>query len=69
MTGGRDMGNEGADQALVDESLVDAMLALSPEERLRLNDRMIRTVTLLRHGLGEEAEGLAGNGQGDGQDG
>ncbi len=40
------------DQALpVDESLIDAMLALSPEERLRQNDRMVRTILQLRHGL------------------
>jgi hypothetical protein len=69
MTGSRDNCNQSANQALVDESLVDAMLALSPEERLRLNDRMIRTVTLLRHGLVEKAEGLAAKGQGDGRDG
>jgi len=36
--------------ALVDESLIDAMLTLSPEERLRQNDRMVRTVLLLRQG-------------------
>lgn len=35
----------------VDESLLDAMLALSPEERLRQNDRMVRTLLLLRQGL------------------
>jgi nitrous oxidase accessory protein NosD len=68
MTGGRDNRGDG-DQALVDESLIDAMLGLSPEERLRLNDRMIRTVTLLRHGLTERPEGLATKGQGDGRDG
>jgi len=39
-----------SDSALVDESLIDAMLALSPEERLRQNDRMVRTVLLLRQG-------------------
>ncbi len=33
---------------LVDVSLIDAMLALSIEERLRLNDRMIQTVQQLR---------------------
>ena len=32
----------------VDTSLIDAMLALSPEERLRHNDRMLRTIALLR---------------------
>ena len=39
-----------SEAALVDESLIDAMMALSPEERLRLNDRMVRTVLLLRQG-------------------
>jgi hypothetical protein len=37
-----------SEPALVDESLIDAMMALSPEERLRLNDRMVRTILLLR---------------------
>jgi hypothetical protein len=36
---------------VVDESLIDAMLALCPEERLRHNDRMIRTVAQLRQGI------------------
>jgi hypothetical protein len=40
----------------VDESLISAMLALSPEERLRQNDRMVRTILLLRHGLAAKAE-------------
>lgn len=39
----------------VDESLIDAMLALSPEERLRQNDRMVRTILQLRHGLTQKA--------------
>ena len=34
-----------------DVTLIDAMLALSPEERLRQNDRMIRTIEELRHGF------------------
>ena len=34
-----------------DVTLIDAMLALSPEERLRLNDRMVRTIEELRHGF------------------
>ena len=38
------------DSAAVDESLIDSTMALSPEERLRQNDRMIRTVLLLREG-------------------
>jgi len=32
----------------VDASLVDAMLRLTPEERLRQNDRMLRTIKDLR---------------------
>lgn len=32
----------------VDASLVDAMLRLTPEERLRQNDRMLRTIEDLR---------------------
>ena len=39
----------------VDESLIDAMLALSPEERVRHNDRMLRTILRLRQGLAEKA--------------
>ena len=39
-----------SESALADESLIDAMLALSPEERLRQNDRMVRTILLLRQG-------------------
>jgi len=42
--------NDSNESVLVDESLIDAMLALSPEERLRQNDRMVRTVLLLRQG-------------------
>jgi len=38
----------------VDDSLIDEMLALSPEERLRHNDRMLRTIELLRRGLAEK---------------
>ena len=47
-------GGGASDSALVDESLdeslIDAMLALSPEERLRQNDRMVRTILLLQQG-------------------
>jgi hypothetical protein len=38
------------DSAAVDERLIDATMALSPEERLRQNDRMICIVLLLREG-------------------
>ncbi len=41
----------------VDVSLIDAMLALSVEERLELNDRTIRTVLDLREALGAANEG------------
>ena len=41
---------DASDSALVDESLIDAMMALGPEERLRQNDRMVRTILLLRQG-------------------
>jgi len=34
-----------------DVTLIDAMLALSPEERLRQNDRMVRVIEELRHGF------------------
>ena len=48
----------------VDLTLVDAMLALTPAERLRANDRMIRTVEELRHGFAaartRDAAGPAG---------
>jgi hypothetical protein len=69
MTSGRRNRTDGADSALVDESLVDATLALSPEERLRLNDRMIRTVMLLRHGLAAQAGGLGAKAEDDGRNG
>lgn len=49
-----------SDPALVDESLIDAMMALSPEERLRQNDRMLRTILLLRQGW--EAAGFGYDG-------
>ena len=40
----------------IDVSLIDAMLALSPAERLRHNDRMLRTIEELRDGLVRAAE-------------
>ena len=43
--------DSGDDPIGVDLTLVDAMLALTPVERLRANDRMIRTVEELRHGF------------------
>jgi hypothetical protein len=35
----------------VDVTLIDAMLALTPEERLLQNDRMIQTIQELRDGF------------------
>jgi hypothetical protein len=44
-----------------DPTLIDALLALSPEERLRLNDRMAQTIEELRHGFAAaEAHHAAG---------
>ena len=43
--------DSGDDPVVVDLTLIDAMLALSPAERLRANDRMVRTVEELRHGF------------------
>jgi hypothetical protein len=54
MSSGTESGNEQTPQSAVDASLIDAMLALSPEERLRHNDRMLRTIELLRQGLAEK---------------
>ena len=36
---------------VVDETLLDMLLPLTPEERLRLNDRMVLTIQELRHGF------------------
>ena len=49
-------GDEQPRRFAVDASLIDEMLALSPEERLRHNDRMLRTIELLRQGLAEKTE-------------
>ena len=54
MSSGTESGNEQMPPSAVDVSLIDAMLALSPEERLRHNDRMLRTIELLRQGLAEK---------------
>jgi hypothetical protein len=35
----------------MDETLLDSLAAMSPEERLRLNDRMVMTIRELRHGF------------------
>jgi hypothetical protein len=47
---GAQLGVAAAD-VTADVTLIDSMLALSPEERLRQNDRMIRTIEELRHGF------------------
>lgn len=52
-----------SEPALVDESLINAMMALSPEERLRLNDRMVRTILLLRQGWEDAKTGQDGQGR------
>jgi hypothetical protein len=36
---------------VADETLLDVLAALTPEERLRWNDRMATTVLELRHGF------------------
>jgi hypothetical protein len=54
MSSGTESGKEQTPPSAVDVSLIDAMLALSPEERLRHNDRMLRTIELLRQGLAEK---------------
>jgi hypothetical protein len=46
-----DQDSDASASALVDETLVDAMLALNPEERLRQNDRMVRSILLLGQGF------------------
>jgi hypothetical protein len=49
----------------VDVTLIDAMLQLSPEERLRQNDRMVRTVKELRDGFAaRRADDAAGQPRG-----
>jgi hypothetical protein len=42
----------------VDVSLIDAMLAMSVEERLDLNDRAIRTILELREAMRAADEGV-----------
>jgi hypothetical protein len=56
MPSSRESGDDAAPTPAVDESLIDAMLALAPEARLRHNDRMLRTIELLRQGLAEQNE-------------
>jgi hypothetical protein len=56
MSSDMESGDEQPRRFAVDASLIDEMLALSPEERLRHNDRMLRTIELLRQGLAEKTE-------------
>jgi len=44
-------GDDGNDVATVDVSLIDAMLMLTPEQRLLQNDRMLKTIQDLRDGF------------------
>jgi hypothetical protein len=46
-----DAGGRPDDTPVVDGTLIDEMLRLTPEERLRQNDRMVRTVEELRNGF------------------
>lgn len=54
------------DRPLVDVTLIDAMLALTPEDRLRQNDRMIGTIQELRDAFAarraDDPAGEAGRG-------
>jgi hypothetical protein len=54
---------ESSEAGLVDESLIDAMLALGPEERLRQNDRMLRTIRLLQQGVAASSSRVDGEGR------
>jgi hypothetical protein len=51
----RESGHEATPTSAMDESLIEAMLALSPEERVRHSERMVRTIELLLEGM-EAAE-------------
>jgi hypothetical protein len=50
MHGVKNPAPEARSEAL-DVSLIDAMLALTPEQRLRQNDRMLRTIQELSDGF------------------
>ncbi len=52
----RDTQPSPAGEGLVDGSLIDAMLDLTPAERLRLNDRMIQTIEELRDAVAAAAQ-------------
>ena len=46
-----DQDSDASAAALVDESLIDAMMALTPAERLKQNDRMVRTIAMVRQAV------------------
>lgn len=50
MSGSKEPTGE-VDCEALDVSLIDAMLALTPEQRLRQNDRMLRTIQELNDGF------------------
>lgn len=52
--------------SVADETLLDTLAALTPEERLRWNDRMATTVQELRHGFAAaEPDHAAGSPRGE----
>jgi hypothetical protein len=52
--------------SVADETLLDALAELTPEERLRWNDRMATTVEELRHGFAAaEPDHAAGTPRGE----
>jgi hypothetical protein len=50
MSGSNERTDE-VDSGALDASLIDAMLALTPEQRLRQNDRMLKTIQELNDGF------------------
>jgi hypothetical protein len=65
MAGPRESSDTPETAVTTDETLIDALLALSPEARLRLNDRMAQTIEELRHGFAAEPDHAAGTPGGD----
>ena len=52
--------------AVADQTLIDALLELTPEERLRQNDRMLHTIRELRDGFSaRRPDDLAGKAGGE----
>jgi hypothetical protein len=52
-----DQDSDASASALVDESLIDAMMALTPAERLKQNDRMVRTIAMVKQAVAESTSG------------